>query len=204
MCSRGRGGALVSCWSLTAVRAYPICKTRLSACLSPERRIELVSAMLHHVIAVLEQVRGIDRVVVVSPERHVLPETVLAVDDRGGELNHALTAAAEEARRRGADRLVIVHGDLPLLKAEEVTALTRHPGAADSLLHRTVATAEPMPCVSRGRSGSRSSSVRRAFRGTWHRWPRKACRPQWCDCQASLSISMSRPTCAAGRATARR
>lgn len=113
----------MSCWSLTAVRSYPTCKTRLSACLSPQRRIDLVSTMLHHVVAVLEQVRGIDRVAVVSPERNVLPETVLAVDDAGGGLNQALRAAAKEARRGGADRLVIVHGDLPLLKAEEVTAL---------------------------------------------------------------------------------
>lgn len=113
----------MSCWSLTAVRSYPVCKTRLSARLSPQRRIELVSAMLHHVIAALDQARGVDQVAVVSPERNVLPRTVIAIEDQGEGLNQALTAAAEEARRRGADRLLIVHGDLPLLKTEEVTSL---------------------------------------------------------------------------------
>ncbi|MGH8328455.1 MAG: 2-phospho-L-lactate guanylyltransferase, partial [Steroidobacteraceae bacterium] len=38
-------------------------------------------------------------------------------------LNEALTAAALEARQRGAERLVLVHADLPLLEPEEVTAL---------------------------------------------------------------------------------
>ena len=113
----------MSCWSLTAVRSNSSCKTRLSECLSLQRRIELVSAMLGHVISVLCQAEGVDQVAVVSPERTALPESVFFLDDPGGGLNEALTAAALEARRNGADRLLIVHADLPLLRAEEVAAL---------------------------------------------------------------------------------
>ena len=113
----------MSCWSLTAVRLNSSCKTRLSGCLSLPSRMGLVSAMLGHVISVLGQAEGVDQVAVVSPERTALPESVFFVDDPGGGLNEALTAAALEARRNGADRLLIVHADLPLLRADEVAAL---------------------------------------------------------------------------------
>lgn len=113
----------MSCWSLTAVRLNSSCKTRLSGCLSLQSRMGLVSAMLGHVISVLGEVEGVDQVAVVSPERTALPESVFFVDDPGGGLNEALAAAALEARRNGADRLLIVHADLPLLRADEVAAL---------------------------------------------------------------------------------
>ncbi len=50
----------MSCWSLTAVRSYPSCKTRLSNYLSAQRRIELVSDMLSHVVSVLGRADGVD------------------------------------------------------------------------------------------------------------------------------------------------
>lgn len=113
----------MSCWSLTAVKSLPHCKTRLSGCLPPERRMELAATMLKHVVSVLDQARGVDQVAVVSPERSALPKRVLALDDAGGGLNEALSAAAREAGRNGADRLLIVHADLPLLTADDVTTL---------------------------------------------------------------------------------
>lgn len=113
----------MSCWSVTAVRSLSSCKTRLADHLSPQRRIELVSGMLGHVLSVLTRAPGVDRVAVVGPEHGALPAHVIALDDPGGGLNEALTAAAFEARRRGAERLVLVHADLPLLEPEEVTAL---------------------------------------------------------------------------------
>lgn len=113
----------MSCWSITAVKSLSLCKTRLASHLSQQRRIELVSSMLGHVLSVLGGAPGVDQVAVVSPERGALPERVIALDDPGDGLNEALTAAALEARRRGAERLVVVHADLPLLQPEEVTAL---------------------------------------------------------------------------------
>lgn len=113
----------MSCWSLTAVRSYPSCKTRLSDCLSPQRRVGLVSDMLNHVVSVLGRADGVDQIAIVSPEHSVLPKTAVLLEDPGGGLNEALTAAALQARRKGADRLLIVHADLPLLSTDEVTAL---------------------------------------------------------------------------------
>lgn len=113
----------MSCWSITAVKSLAFCKTRLANQLSQQRRVELVSGMLGHVLSVLSRTTGVDQVAVVSPERGALPERVIALDDPGGGLNEALTAAALEARRRGAERLVLVHADLPLLEPAEVAAL---------------------------------------------------------------------------------
>ncbi len=79
--------------------------------------------MLDHVLSVLSRAEGVDRVAVVSPERGALPARVITLDDPGGGLNEALTAAALAARCRGAGRLLVVHADLPLLEPEEVTAL---------------------------------------------------------------------------------
>jgi 2-phospho-L-lactate guanylyltransferase len=98
-------------------------KMRLAGHLSPQRRAELIAAMLSHVLSVLSRASGVDRVAVVSPERSALPGHVVPLADPGGGLNGALTAAALEARQSGAERLLIVHADLPLLEPEEVTAL---------------------------------------------------------------------------------
>jgi 2-phospho-L-lactate/phosphoenolpyruvate guanylyltransferase len=113
----------VSCWSITAVKPVSSGKTRLASHLSPQRRSELVTGMLHHVLSVLSRACGVDRVAVVSPERSALPEHVITLADPGEGLNEALAAAALEARQRGAERLAIVHADLPLLRPEEVTTL---------------------------------------------------------------------------------
>jgi len=113
----------VSCWSITAVKSLSSCKTRLAAHLSQQRRTALATDMLSHVLSVLSRAEGVDRVAVVSPEHPVLPASVVALDDPGGGLNEALSAAALEARHRGAERVLIVHADLPLLEPEEVTAL---------------------------------------------------------------------------------
>lgn len=113
----------MSCWSLTAVKLNSSCKTRLSGCLSLQSRVGLVSEMLDHVISVLGQTEGVDQIAVVSPDRPALPESVVFLGDPGGGLNEALTAASLKARHNGADRLLIVHADLPRLRAEEMVAL---------------------------------------------------------------------------------
>ncbi|MHB8811977.1 MAG: 2-phospho-L-lactate guanylyltransferase [Steroidobacteraceae bacterium] len=113
----------MSCWSITAVKPVSSGKTRLAGHLSPQRRAELVAGMLSHVLSVLSRATGVDRVAVVGPERSALPGHVVPLADPGGGLNDALAAAALEARQNGAERLLIVHADLPLLEPEEVTAL---------------------------------------------------------------------------------
>lgn len=102
-----------------------MCKTRLASVLPHPDRRSLVARMLHHVISTLRATQEIDRVAVVSPESWDLPPDVAVLPDRGLGLNDALTQAAAHAARAGADRLVIIHADLPLLRCADVSALLR-------------------------------------------------------------------------------
>lgn len=113
----------MSCWSITAIKSFSCCKTRLTGYLSPQGRVALARNMLSHVLSVLNRTAGVDQVAVVSPELNTLPTRVITFGDAGRGLNDALTIATYEARQRGAERVLIVHADLPLLEAEEVALL---------------------------------------------------------------------------------
>lgn len=106
-------------------RGLEAAKTRLAPSLDPEERIMLASQLLQRVLAVAHQVS--DDVVVISPSRP-LAEIVeasgarLAVQ-RGMGLNEGLDQARSEALLDGVDTLVVLHGDLPNLRPEDVVTL---------------------------------------------------------------------------------
>jgi len=141
----------MSCWSLTAIKARGAGKTRLAGEIPPGDRRVLVDAMLRHVLDSLGTTPEIDRVAVVTPDEDGLPGGVLALADPGSGLNDALTCAAQMAAVRGATRLVIVHGDLPRVKSEEITALIEGAGTSGTAIapdHRgtgTNALCVPLP-----------------------------------------------------------
>lgn len=94
-------------------------KTRLASALSLAAREALSDRMAAHVLSVLATTPGIVRVVCLSPR----PFETLAVSwraDEGRGLNEELAAFRAAYP---AEPLVIVHGDLPLLRAEDVAAL---------------------------------------------------------------------------------
>ena len=106
------------------VKRLPDAKSRLSGYLSEFQRAQLVLALLHRTIGVLQSVGEIDRVAVVTEDRE-LTDAVTDVDwlpDPGG-LNPSLVLGAEWATRRGARALLIVPCDLPLLEERDVQAL---------------------------------------------------------------------------------
>ncbi len=113
------------CWAITAVNKRALCKTRLATVLPYAVRTSLVERMLQHVVSVLQATCEVDQVAVVSPESWKLAAGVLAIGDAGFGLNDALTHAACVAEEAGADRLVIIHADVALLKAADVSALIR-------------------------------------------------------------------------------
>lgn len=140
----------MSCWSLTAVKSRDLAKSRLAGQLPQERRRVLIDGMLGHVLDTLRATPGVDHVAVVSPEYDQFPQ-IVGFDDEGGGLNGALTQAARQAAARGATRLVIVHGDLPRVRPEEITALieaSKASGLAIAPDHRgtgTNALCVPLP-----------------------------------------------------------
>lgn len=94
-------------------------KTRLAGALDGRETAALAEGMADHVIATLAGVPAIGSVRVLSPAPGNTPGTVWEPDHGNGlnaELDRVCAALAGE-------RMLIVHADLPLLFAEDVTAL---------------------------------------------------------------------------------
>jgi len=112
-------------WALVPLKNLARAKSSLAPALGPERRRALVLAMAADVLAALEQVAPIERVLLVSnePEAGRLlggrrPEVFYSADREG--LNRELEQAAAYAASQGARRALMLHADLPWLDAETV------------------------------------------------------------------------------------
>jgi 2-phospho-L-lactate guanylyltransferase len=108
-------------------RGLEAAKTRLAPSLDPEERVMLASQLLQRVLKVALQVS--DDVVVISPSRP-LAEIVQASGarlsiQRGMGLNEGLDQARSEAILDGIGTLIILHGDLPNLRAGDIETLGR-------------------------------------------------------------------------------
>ena len=106
-------------------RGLAAAKTRLAPVLDHDERIALARTLLVRVLEVAQQAG--DDVVVISPAAELEPIVVkagarLAVQ-RGMGLNAGLDQAREAAEVDGVERLVVLHGDLPNLAADDVAAL---------------------------------------------------------------------------------
>ncbi|ARU17651.1 MAG: 2-phospho-L-lactate guanylyltransferase [Croceicoccus sp.] len=115
--------------ALVPIRTGPAGKSRLKGVLDADARGRLALDMARHVIDVLAQCPGIDRIVVLSNEAFDHPAAVWAKD--GGQGLNAEISAFRNGF--GASPLLVIHADLPLLARDDVDALldaaTRH-GAA--------------------------------------------------------------------------
>jgi 2-phospho-L-lactate guanylyltransferase len=100
-------------------------KTRLAAVLEPAQRAEVAERLLRHVLGAA--VATGHEVVVISPdgELELLVQSVGArlTVQHGLGLNSGLREARAVAMGEGVTRLAVVHGDLPELSAEDLTAL---------------------------------------------------------------------------------
>lgn len=113
----------MSCWALVPLKELSACKSRLAPYLPPSTRIQLVNMLLDHVIGALRRTPEIDHIVVVSPQRnHIAEDVQLFRRERMG-LNEDLAYALNNVARRGATHAIVVPADLPLLGADDVSAL---------------------------------------------------------------------------------
>ena len=106
-------------------RGLEAAKTRLAPSLDPSERVMLASQLLQRVLRVACAVT--DDVVVISPSRP-LAEIVEASGcrlsvQRGMGLNEGLDQARSDALMEGIETLVILHGDLPNLRADDIRTL---------------------------------------------------------------------------------
>ena len=106
-------------------RGLEAAKTRLATSLEPEERMLLASQLLQRVLGVARVVT--DDVVVISPARAlaevVEPTGARLIVQRGMGLNEGLEQARFDALVDDVDTLVVLHGDLPNLRPEDVATL---------------------------------------------------------------------------------
>ena len=106
-------------------RGLEASKTRLAPSLSPEDREALARQLLERVLTVAREV--CDDVVVITPSPElravVEPTGARVIVQRGMGLNSGLEQARIDALVDDLDSLVVLHGDLPNLRAADVRAL---------------------------------------------------------------------------------
>jgi len=118
---------------LLPVKRLKGAKQRLSPVLSETERTELARAMLLDVLVALRHAWGLAGVAVVTedPQARALAREhgAALIREAEGGLNAALTAGLVTLGTYGAGGALVIHGDLPLATAGEVTALIAgHPG----------------------------------------------------------------------------
>ena len=115
-------------YAIVPVKGLALAKRRLAPVLPDAARRRLVLAMLEDVLAAIAGVREIERVVVVTPDADagslaagrgatILPEP------GAGELNAAVESGVAFALSRGIGRVLVLPGDIPLARPEELTSL---------------------------------------------------------------------------------
>jgi len=123
--------------ALLPLKEFAAAKQRLAGLLSAAERAHLFQAMVEDVLFVLTAHSAIERVVICSRDRSAVwlagyyevdffDEATFGVND----LNGAVNAAARRLAREGCDDLLVVHGDLPLLRGNDVSVFLAHHRAA--------------------------------------------------------------------------
>ncbi|MEH6581937.1 MAG: 2-phospho-L-lactate guanylyltransferase [Halioglobus sp.] len=116
-------------------------KTRLSGLLRPAERRALAQAMAEDVLSVLSAHPDIDRVTLVSddPGADLLASkyAVDFLDERildGRGLNQILEKSCDRLCLGGEWPTLVLHGDLPLLSSDDITAVLREQDASAGLV----------------------------------------------------------------------
>jgi 2-phospho-L-lactate guanylyltransferase len=114
--------------AILPVKRFAAAKRRLAAGIDDERREAIVAAMLEDVLEAIGEARSIERTIVVSDE----PRAVVVATTAGAEIvpdpgedGHpgAVLAGIARAEQLGAERVVLLPGDCPLLEPRELDRL---------------------------------------------------------------------------------
>jgi 2-phospho-L-lactate guanylyltransferase len=110
------------------VKRFEAAKQRLATGIDPERRRQLVAAMVADVLEAIGEARSVDRVLVVTADplaRELAAAAgaeVVADPEDGGHIEAALAGIAR-AEADGADGVILLAGDCPLLDPRELDRL---------------------------------------------------------------------------------
>lgn len=120
-------------WIILPVKDAKEAKQRLSPLLSAGQRRELCQAMLEDVLAEVSQVQGVQGILVISNdpaikqlEARFAVHTRLEPPDNASGLNGAVTDAARYLAQQGADTVLVLHGDIPMMDSAELERVLAH------------------------------------------------------------------------------
>lgn len=126
--------------ALIPVKSLALAKSRLGHMLSSSERRGLALAMLEDVLGCLRTSAAIERIYLIGrdPEAHWLAQHYEAhwLFDHSHDLNSALRFGASYASQHAARHLLLLHADLPLIRAEDIhrLAMSSEHGAAQIVL----------------------------------------------------------------------
>lgn len=115
-------------WAILPIKDLSKAKQRLSGLLSAEERRALGLAMLEDVLNALSRTNGLSGILLVSSDAQACDMAArygarILPDTASQGLNAAVTAAAHLLAREGVAGALVLHGDIPLARPEEIEAL---------------------------------------------------------------------------------
>lgn len=129
MAKTASANIVTSLWVLIPVKNLVNAKQRLSGILSPSERRALSQAMVEDMLELLDTVPGIDGVLLVSDDStaellaYRYGARLIAEKGHSQGLNAAVSQAAAYLPALGASHMLVLHGDLPLICADDIKAL---------------------------------------------------------------------------------
>jgi 2-phospho-L-lactate guanylyltransferase len=126
-------------WAIVPVKPFQESKSRLASVLSSDGRAALSREFLLHTLQVLRQVQAVKTTLVVSRDTSALhlarKQGAYTVTESGTpELNSALARATNVGLSFGADAVLILPCDLPLVTPEEIAALIDSGGRGEGVV----------------------------------------------------------------------
>jgi 2-phospho-L-lactate guanylyltransferase len=120
------------------IKSFDEAKHRLASGLTAAIRRALAEAMFSDVLTALRRSRSIELILVVSSDRHAqriaAGHGATVLEDAGSGHSDAAVIGIKRALRAGADRVLLVPGDCPLLDAAQVDELLDYPVLEPSAL----------------------------------------------------------------------
>lgn len=126
-------------WIVLPLKTLSPVKSRLASVLAPEQRVGLMRAMLQDVLAAAQNCPHVEGTLLVSRDPDVAPlaaeygAEVLDIDD-DEDLNSAVTAASDYLYQKGIGRALILHGDVPMARASDLSSLIEADEQSDLIL----------------------------------------------------------------------
>jgi 2-phospho-L-lactate guanylyltransferase len=114
-------------WAVLPVKPFDEAKSRLDSVLSAPERHDLARGLLLHVLETLQGCEAVDHALVVSSDPLALrlagEHGAMTLQETRAGLNQALVQARRHAMEQGAQSLLVLASDLPLVEASDLDAI---------------------------------------------------------------------------------